>query len=275
MILLVSVHSIHQQEGLSTYDVCFSINVHEKFDFLLKQLKNMGDYVDCHYCVVLNCNKYMYDECTNKRRSELPDNVFINDKVIEKKTFHGSLTEGMYENMVYALNHMTFDYFIIMSSRNLFSNRMTLHDLETLHPVYEFKDDHSLMKFIQVEKDTTIEKVKKTNTDWHWGSFLQTKLAAEAIDQKSNLYGNAHEGLVFTFIACNKIVAYLKQKEETRIDLFQSNSPVEEFGLQTLAVMVNEPFYYIGNGCCTNEKPPTNNPDNTNKKFMHKVNRGN
>jgi len=270
IIVIVSVRSMQQQEGLSSYDICFSINVHEKFDFLSKQLENIREYVDCNYCVVLNCNKYMYDECTNNR-SKLPDNIFINDKVIEKKTFHGSLTEGMYENMVYALNHMTFDYFIIMSSRNMFSNKMTLHDVETLHPLYELNDNG--MKKIQVEQDSTIEKVKTTNTGWHWGSFLETKLAKEVVDNKSNLYGSAHEGLMFTFIACNKIVSYLKQKEETRMNLFQSNSPVEEFGLQTLAVMLNEPFYYIGNGCCSNDKPPTNIPESTYKKFMHKVNR--
>ena len=37
------------------YDIVFSINVHEKYDFLLKQLNNIQKYVKCNYCIVLNC----------------------------------------------------------------------------------------------------------------------------------------------------------------------------------------------------------------------------
>jgi hypothetical protein len=109
-----------------TYDVIISINVHEKVSFLIKQLDNIKQNVSCNYAVILNCNDYIHEECKN---TILPENVYINPEIINKKRFHGSLTHGIYSNMNYALDHFDFKYFIICSSRNFFTNNMRLEDL--------------------------------------------------------------------------------------------------------------------------------------------------
>jgi len=46
-------------------DIVISINVHEKIDFLIKQLQNIDEYVHYDYIVIINPNKYMYNEITN------------------------------------------------------------------------------------------------------------------------------------------------------------------------------------------------------------------
>ena len=130
------------------YDCIISINVHEKFDFLLKQLENIKQNVHMNYAVILNCNNLMFEECT-KNRMYLSDNVYIHDKVLNKRTYHGSILEGIYNNIQYALDRFTFEYFIIASSRNFFTN-INLEDLKNLAPtdydkrdLYEKIDDWS------------------------------------------------------------------------------------------------------------------------------------
>ena len=96
------------------YDCVISINVHEKPDFLKRQLDNIKENVSCKYAVVLNCNDFMFEECG---KIELPDNVYIHPEPLNKNTFHGSLMHGIYNNMVFSLHHFQFDFFIVASSR--------------------------------------------------------------------------------------------------------------------------------------------------------------
>ena len=92
-----------------------SINV----PFLMKQLKNIHDHVS-NYIVLLSCNRYMYQELS---QYTLP-NVLLNPAVFEKQRFHGSLTCGIYTNLLYAQQY-DFSYFIVLSSRNLFYQTLT------------------------------------------------------------------------------------------------------------------------------------------------------
>jgi hypothetical protein len=48
---------------------------------------------------------------------------------------------------------------------------------------------------------------------------------------------------------------------------------VEEFALQTLSSNLGEPFYYIGNGCCSEEPIGHLGPGNDLFKFMYKTRR--
>ena len=56
-----TITKLRLKETFSKYNIVFSINVHEKPEFLLTQLKNIKEYVDTNYVVILNCNKNMYD----------------------------------------------------------------------------------------------------------------------------------------------------------------------------------------------------------------------
>jgi len=241
------------------YDCIISINVHEKFDFLLKQIENIQENVFCNYAIILNCNDYMFEEC-NKRVKDLPDNVYIHDIILNKRTYHGSIAEGIYNNMVYALNKFNFDFFIVASSRNMFTNELKLEDLKYL---VNKGEQH-------IEDDKPWEEKKNT---WHWPKLINTLLVKHYIYSNREMYVSPHEGVVYTKNGCRKIIKFLNENEEIKKDLFQFDSVIEEFAFQTISMNSGENFYYIGNGCCTEGKIGKNDPDNGIFKFMYKVNR--
>jgi hypothetical protein len=203
----------------------------------------------------------MFQECKN-HASILAENVYIYDTPINKKHSHGSLCQGIYTNMQYALEYFTFEFFVVSSSRNMFNNDLTLEDLQKL-----VKKD----KQYNVDNIETPWEEKKDT--WRWPSMSNTLVAKHFLQKKQNLYSNAHEGLVFTYHACQKIVDFLESEPELKTDTFNVEIPMEEFALQTIAMNLGERFYYIGNGCCTNDPIGTNGPNSEIVKFMYKTNR--
>ena len=248
------------EEERKHYDVIISINVHENLGFLQKQLENIKENVNCNYAVILNCNYHMFNECKLNISQE---NIYIHDKILNKRTWHGSLTEGIYNNMCYATEHFTFDYFTV-ASRNFFGNNMTLEELNRLtqngKPMIDNKWENKL------DKDNWEESF---NT-WHWPLFAETLLAQYFIERGQGLYSSPHEGLLFTGNGCVKIVEFLEYNQEIKIDLFSFEGCVEEFSLQSIAMNVGEPYFYIGNGCY-NKDLESNDPDSDTLRFMYKV----
>jgi len=222
--------------------IIFSINVHEKVDFLKKQLDNIREFVLSNYIVVLNCNQYMYEECS---KTGFPPNIWINPEIIEKKRFHGSITQGIYSNMKYAFNiHADFRYFVVLSSRNMFYKPMQEGDLAGRQ--MRVQNPHAYQ---------TLCKTRKTVTkDWHWKSFKKTMLACFFTKHDFSLYSSQHEGLVFHKTVCLNMIWFLDSKPMIRDHLFQYNNCVEEFALQTIAVNCIHPqkrqvgFISIGRG---------------------------
>jgi hypothetical protein len=234
---------------MKIYDIIISINIHEKINFLLKQLDNIKQNVNCNYAIILNCNDYMYNEC---KKITLNDNVYINDEIINKKHNHGSLTHGIYSNIMYSLHNFTFKYFIVSSSRNFFDNNMKIQDLD---------------KVIELGQPVN----ENTNYDsWHWPTFRQTLLAKYIYNNNEKLCSSAHEGLMFEYNGCEKIMNFLENNEEIKNDLFNFNYCVEEFSLQTIVVNMGDSYYYIGNGIYDYKIGPNNDK---NIKFMYKVTR--
>jgi len=200
----------------------------------------------------------MYNEC---KIIALPENVYVNDEIINKQNFHGSLTHGICSNIMYALQNFRFKYFIVSSSRNFFDNSMTLDDLDkviAIGPHYE--------SYAVVESNKNREY-----NDWHWPEFKQTLLAKHFLNKNQQLYDSAHEGLMFKYSGCEKIVEFLENNPEIKNDLFTFPKCVEEFALQTIVVNMEDSFYYIGNGCCSEEKIGANS--DTSLKFLYKVRR--
>ena len=231
------------------YDCIISINVHEKFDFLMNQLKNIDENVNLSYAVILNCNDNMFDEIVNNAK-RLPKNVFINDTILNKRTYHGSLSNGIYNNMKHAIYNFEFKYFIVTSSRNMFGKSMSINDLDRITKV----------------------KLESQNHDyngWHWPNFLNTLLAKYYLGQNKELYNSPHEGLLLTKNSCKKIIKFLDDNNEIKNDLFNFNGCVEEFAFQTIAMNSDESFYYIGNGCCEEKDIDKNNEN----EFIYKVRR--
>jgi len=255
LLSIILLYLIFYKNEKKTYDVIISINVHEKVSFLMKQLNNIKENVNCSYAIILNCNDYMYEECKN---TILPENVYINPEIINKQRNHGSMTHGIYSNMNYALDHFDFKYFIICSSRNFFDNNMKLEDL---NKVVELNSDNHLRW-----KDYIADY-----NEWHWPNFSKILLFKYYRKKNKELYGSAHEGLMFTYDGCTKIISFLESNSDIKNDLFNFEGCVEEFALQSIAVNSGDSFYDIGNGCCSEEKISPNS--DTNIKFMYKVKR--
>lgn len=189
-----------------------SINVHENPDFLLKQLKNIEEFVNESFIVVLNCNDYMFKELTSMN---LPSNIHINPEIINKRPWTGSITAGIYSNIKYALKNFDFAYLIVFSSRNLFYNNIRLSDLTNN----------------SIRHDATSDLSK-----WHWPFFLTTKLAQYYFSKNAKLYGSEHEGMVFSTTTCKNIQTFLENNIDISKDLFHSNVVAEEFALQTISM---------------------------------------
>ena len=255
IIIIISYILYNIKEGFDnkTYDCVISINVHHKLKFLLLQLDNIKEHVKCKYAVILNCNDYMYNECKNVQFSE---NIYINPEVINKERFKGSLLKGDYSNIQFALNHFKFNYFILCSGRNFFDNIMTLDELNKVAKLGQYNgvfygsyDEH--------------------NINWWWPIFTKTLLAKYFLQQNKNLCCCPIEGLMFSYNSCLKSVEFLENNQDIKLDLFNFDGCVNEFALQTIVKNLDENFYYIGNGCCTEDK--INKNTDTDIKFMYKV----
>lgn len=233
-------------------DLIFSINVHEKKDFLIKQIKNIDDYVSLNYVIIINPNKYMYNELSNCEFIKSKDNIVLNKNYLEKRRFHGSLARGINLNMEYALNNFKFTYFIVLSSRNMFYNKMT------------YENYNSLVK----ENDGISYEQIDVNI-WHWNSFLKTELSKYIINKKWLFSKCPHEGLTFDYISCKNIISFLDNNKDIKNNLFNWNRCVEEFGFQTICLNLTGCYYYIGNGTKTSSSEDIKNlPKN---RFVYKT----
>jgi len=225
------------------YDLVISINVHENYPFLLRQLENIKNNVSLNYCIILNCNKYMFNECIN-----LPENVYINPEIIEKRRFHGSIAHGIYSNMCYAINNLKFEYFVCCSSRNFFENNMTIDKLNHLNYA-------------------TTPQTMDYNI-WHWPAFKNSLLYKYINFKNVIMCGVAHEGLLFKFSDVVNIKDFLENNQDIRIDTFNYHCCVEEFALNAIAVYKGGGYYLIGNGSHGVDNVRSYDSDT---KFMYKV----
>jgi hypothetical protein len=241
----------------------FSINVHENLPFLLKQIDNIQEHVAEPHLIILSCNEYMYIALQD---IALPSNVIVNPEVINKKTFHGSLTHGIYSNMKLALNRFPFSYFIVLSSRTFFYNNLTVSWLNSNQPlcsdlnVYrkfviqsdDYTDwDQVILKGKYYEKKVPPDEQYK---DWFWSTFVHTDIAKYFMNKKLKLYVSPHEGLVFHYQVCKNIEHFLEKHPSIQTNIFTFPHCIEEFSLQTISMNIinlHHPYFgfiYIGNG---------------------------
>jgi hypothetical protein len=224
--------------------ITVSINVYKSIKTLQKQLETIKTHLQMPYVVILNCNKFMYDEL---KKTPLDENIHINPEIIEKKRYHGTLTKGIVSNMKYAFEHFTFTYFIILSGRTLFYRDIALQQFDE----YFSKNKWSSVKEMELERKGTIAL-----NGWHWPVFKKTKLAQYYIERSYKLQSSPHEGLCFSKTVCKMLLEFLDKHIDIANDLFSQNDAcVEEFSLQTIASneydkeTMEYGFIYIGNGC--------------------------
>ena len=228
--------------------IVFSINVHENLNFLIKQLEDIKRNVLVDYIVIINANEHMYNEITNSgmiadagadaNTDNAASNIVLYPWYVEKIHNHGTLTKGIYLNLAYAVSNYIFEYFVVLSSRNLFYNKLHKGNYKDIPRICE---------------STSIDNLNIY--EWHWRLFIQTKLA-EHIIENNLLFSKSyefHEGLTFDYQLSQNIVGFLQGNEDIKNDLFNFNWGVEEFALHSIALNLNGYYYHIGNWTLTDD----------------------
>ena len=132
------------------------------------------------------------------------------------------------------MNNYKFKYFIVLSSRNLFYNKLNKKAYDNF------------------SKISTGSKSNNINIkEWHWSSFIETDLSKYIIKNKLLFSTSAHEGLTFDYLSCKEIISFLNKNDSIKKNLFDWNHCVEEFALQTICINLTGYYYYLGNGCYT------------------------
>ena len=235
------------------YHFIFSINVHEKPDFLKKQINNIKYFVEGKYLIIINANDYMYQILNNDIFFKNNKKVIINPNYFNKKRYTGTLFKGIYLNMKYAINNLNinFKYFIVLSSRNLFYNKLNIYKLKT------------------IPKNKVQKRSEINSNSWpHWNKIFKLKFSKYIIEKNMNISKSAHEGLVINVKSCIYIINFLEKDIDKSIlnELYNCNACIEEYVLQT--IISNFSYYYnIGNGTKTNNDI-TKLPNN---KFVYKT----
>lgn len=204
------------------------------------------------YIIIINPNDFMYKKLTNCEYIYSDKNIVISKEYCNKKTYHGSLTKGIYLNMKYAIDNYEFSYFIILSSRNMF---------------YNILDNTESIKSLIINNGISYDKLPISK--WHWKFHSKTLLGQYIIKNNVLFSSGAHEGLTFDFITSKHIVDFLEKNITIKEDLFTFNHAVEEFSFQSIAINTSGYYYNIGNGVYTHNNPSIL-PKN---KFVHKITR--
>jgi hypothetical protein len=203
----------------------------------MKQIENIATHIKCKFTIILNCNHYIY---TALQSLLLPPNVVVNPEIINKTWGTGSIVQGIYSNLCYANKNYTYDFFLILSSRNLFFRPLQIADI--------------------VEKQQQFDVGIYTCAPWsHWPKVRKSALAKHYIEKGQPLYRTAHEGLIFPYHVCHTIEKFMEAHSSIKNNTFMYPAVLEEFTLQNIAIHEStNPFIIIGRGAMeTLLAPPT------------------
>lgn len=212
--------------------IIFSINVHENLAFLRKQIEDIEANVLLDFVIIINANDFMYNEIFKSDLLKTKTNVVLYPGHINKIHNHGTLTKGIYLNMEYAVKNYEFEYFIVLSSRNLFYNKLHEGNYKNMPKICDGAT------YAALNRDA-----------WFWPIFLQAKLSRHIINNDllfCRSYEH-HEGIAFDYISSAKIVDFLRKNEDIKEDLFNFNWGIEEYALHTIALNLSGHYYQIGN----------------------------
>jgi len=222
------------------YDIVISVNIYKSIKTLWLQLETIKDNVKPPYCIIYNCNAYMFKELLSIK---LPDNIFINPEIIEKRRDHGSIIHGIVSNMNFALQNFSFKYFLILSGRTILYRELQTKNLDSQCKKWYSKEEKIQSRIGAFDMQ-----------DWSWPKLNNTLLAKYYLQRGYILEGGAHEGLCLAYKVCNNILNFLKNNNDIENDLFNCSYNVEEFALQTIASNEHDEdnmeygYIYIGNG---------------------------
>ena len=224
-------------------------------DFLLEQLENFRKYIKVPYIIVLNCSDELFEKLKNKNI----DNVILNPIHFNKKRLHGSLLKGIISNIDFTIKNYNVDKILILSNRCFLKKEINRFNLK--YKLLETKLQNLFWRAVENTRTTrhtpthnvlgengkweapecASVSIKKSNIDlntWHWPKFKDTILF-----KKYHYLGkSAHEGLLLDIKSCKFLIKFMENNSSIKEDLFNSDSCVEEFAIQT--ILVNNNFIY-------------------------------
>lgn len=207
-------------------DLIISINVHEKPEYFEEQLKNINENVELKKEIILNCNQYMFDQLSKKKY----ENVTVNPVFFEKRPHHGSIAKGIFTNLLYALENFDFKFFIVMSSREFYYNKL-----------------NSLEQIIKNKVDDKFTDYDMPSSWWDAGGQRFSEFFKYLRENKLTYNGSAHEGVAFTKLTCEYIKSFADNNGPLMETAWNLNNAAEEWILQSIASNYGN-HYYIGNG---------------------------
>ena len=236
------------------YDIVISINVHESIDFLREQLENIIYFTNhLAVCIIYNCNKYMLDLINESKILQSYENInlILNPISIEKRRWHGSLTEGIFKNLELEFDkNIRFKYFLVMSSRNIFNRKLELNNIENrlilfYNKITELIKDNKRFYFNKDDRfylcDGTIYELwhgdMMSTRNWFWGKdYVKESFWFKELDKTLDFFiGGRHEALCIPFDNCNKINTYIKDNPELMQNCYKFNIAMEEVCPQCFA----------------------------------------
>tara|TARA_B100000242_G_C43015592_1_gene472239 strand:- start:474 stop:1205 length:732 start_codon:yes stop_codon:yes gene_type:complete len=200
-----------------------SLNLHKDTHFE-DQLRNIQEHLKFDYTIVLNCNNKMYDLLKNKKY----ENVLINPVTIEKKRFHGSIFQGIFENLKFANTDIEYDYVIVLSARSFFFKKL---DYDCVGLFYENSKCYNL-RSIDFTPKTKLEKEGWPKTMWQ--NFINSDFYLFLQNNKFNFKKEMHEGMLLTKKNCEDIISFFDKNKDLYESIINTNNPVEEYVIQSL-----------------------------------------
>jgi hypothetical protein len=239
------------------------INVHEYPAFIEHQLDHVAAHVPDDHRIVLNCNAAMYDALEHRPAFLRRGKALRHPVCMEKRTFHGSLLQGIVRNIDLALRRYDFESLLVLSSRSWFRRPITLEEVRIARAQLPFGVDEVMFRFVEgdgychVADDLDPERPRDdeelrgaaaqtqppASFDWHL--IKRTLLATEVLQEQGHpLVSGPHEGLLLSYDACMCAVSALDG--DVGKELFSLQAPVEEFALQSLAESQELRFAQLG-----------------------------
>ena len=231
--------------------------------FLKEQIKDIKykttDFKEVY--VILNCNDKIFDRIQNEGLYDEKVKIIVNPEVINKKRDHGSLTQGIFSNLKYIIeNEIDFDYFIVFSSRNVFTNKINL-DIIYNHMITAKSKWDELSKLNKTffhnpnsneysicdgttepgyknynQRRRRSESAETPHPQWFFntGRIKNRQWFKKFQNEFDFIIGGKHESLCFTYDVIKNMYRYIINNIDTMNEIYNTNAFVEEIIPQTL-----------------------------------------
>ena len=235
--------------------------------YLKEQIKNIkyNTYDFKEVYVILSCNDIIFNRIQNEGLYDEKIKIIINPEIINKRRDHGSLTKGIFSNLMYVIeNNINFDYFIVFSSRNVLKRKINLDivyqnmvnskniwdDLSKLNKKFfhnpNYSDfnicdgtvEHGYINYNQRHNGEYNQVLESETSHPQWffnNGRIKNKLWFKKFQNEFDfIIGGKHESLCFTYDVIKNMYRYIINNIDTMDEIYNTNAFVEEIIPQTL-----------------------------------------